>query len=328
MIYYLGYTYAMDWRTNFNDSILSELRRRKIPHQVLPNSDWSKKLSPDEEDFILSISSRDEDIWFIAWVYHPIMKKLQFKKGKKVSRIAGLACNPFEKAFIYGFDIKDALKGEEYFFSLYDVILFNSHYGLEMAAKQYPRLSHKFFYVGRPTDFERLSPYKAETKKEKTIAINHRFSIEKMAIIELELSKQLIDKGYTVYHFMGPEQKSDSAIFQTLIDMAEKNGVQFLVTTKKEDYYRLLSQCSMVVSTSMSDMLPMSMFEAIYLGLIPIAPNHLSFTEFIHKDNLYEPFDLKQIIGIIEKSPLRDHPVFTHDKRVVMDKILSVLMEG
>jgi pantothenate synthetase len=105
--------------------------------------------------------------------------------------------------------------------------------------------------------------------------------------------------------------------------MMQKIGMEFVYNPTKEMYHQNLAKASFVVTTSISDMLPNSMLEAIYVGAVPVAPRNLCFPEFIHPDNLYTPYDLQEIIDIIVKKPVRQHDIMKYSKDIIIERYLN-----
>ncbi len=150
--------------------------------------------------------------------------------------------------------------------------------------------------------------------------------MKKLHVVELEVARRLISKGYRVRHLSGVKPAvlaAQDPSVSPLLDIAGEIGVEFVYNPTKEQYHRRLAEASVVVTTSIADMLPSSMVEAVHLGAVPVAPASMCFPEFIHRDNLYDPYDLQEIVSIVENRPHRQHCIDQFRSRAVMDRLLG-----
>ena len=57
--------------------------------------------------------------------------------------------------------------------------------------------------------------------------------------------------------------------------------------SSKNDYYKVLSKCDLVLSTSLHEFFGVAIIEACLLGVYPILPNRLVYPELYPKECLY-----------------------------------------
>jgi len=160
------------------------------------------------------------------------------------------------------------------------------------------------------------------------VVFNQRFCVEKLHFVEVEVGRRLVQEGYRVSHLSGwswedviyhlPESRA-------LLTELSRVGVKWVHNPTKDVYHRRLAAASVVVTTSIADMLPNSLLEAVYLGVVPVAPRGLCFGEFIHPDNLYTPYDVNEIVSKVVESPIREHRIEQYAKETVMDRVLKLV---
>ncbi|MCF6093314.1 glycosyltransferase [Microaerobacter geothermalis] len=330
MLYFCGYEDTENsWQKNFNTAFLSELDRLKIPYKRLPNRDWTTKVTKDWEEAILSIESKDTDIWFIAWAKNPIMHKLKEKSGKKYTRIAGLGANPYEQAVLTANqgNFPKVKEHEKKMFSLFDGIFMNSYWSMKLAKEAYPHLVDKFIYSGQPTDFSDLEEEKKKRRYiPKLIILNSRFIIERLPLIEIELAKRLIREGFRIWHLQSDDKIMNERLgIAHLVKLAEESGIEFIHTSTKKEYFQLLSKGQFLLSTSISEMMPVSACEAIYMGLIPIVPDFGPFKEIVHPNNRYPQYDLEAAVQLLKKEPHENHDISDHMKENSVWRMLTYM---
>ncbi len=322
MFYFMGYNdNEGNWTGNFNKAVRNELNRRNISYIELPPWDWDSVNAP--VDYYAGIESTESDIWFIGWAQSPIIEIIQNKKGRKYGIVVGATANPFEPAVFW--EAKQYIN-ERFRLGVYDKIFAVSDWCRELLVSAYPEIQHKVVSTGFPIDYRIYDSYKYIEKQPNLVVFNQRFSIEKLNIIEIELSRRLISMGYMVKHFSGHPLDSVASLNITtaaLLDLMQKIGMEFVYNPTKEIYHQNLAKASFVITTSISDMLPNSMLEAIYMGAIPVAPKNLSFSEFIHPDNLYTPYDIQEMVDIIVKRPVREHDIMKYSKELIIERFLN-----
>ncbi len=321
MLYFIGYNNNEgSWTGNFNNALRGEFTKRNIAYTELPPFDWDTQYS--KLDYYTNIESSNDDIWFIGWAQSPVIELLQNKKGRKYGIVVGTVANPFEPTVLWG---GSENINERFRLGIYDKIFAVSDWCKELLTSAYPEIQYKVVSTGFPIDYQIYDNYRYIGKQPNLIVFNQRFSVEKLNTLEVELSRRLISMGYVVKHFSGHPLESISLFninATALMDIMRNIGVEFVYNPTKEIYHQNLAKASFVVTTSISDMLPNSMLEAIYMGAIPVAPRNLSFPEFIHPDNLYTPYDIQEMIDIIIKRPIREHGIMKYSKELIIERFL------
>jgi hypothetical protein len=319
MLYFLGYYENGGYTANFNNAVTSELKRLNISFVRLVPYDWA---NPDISiEFCNNINSSDDDVWLIGWAQIPLIEVINNKRGKKFGVVVGTVTNPYEPAVLMKHSINERFR-----LGIYHKLFVVSDWCKELLIDAYPEMKDKIVTTGFPIDFNIYDSYKTVPKQPNLVVFNQRFAVDKLQVIEIELSRKLIKAGYKVYHLS--EHTRDSLAYQnavtgSLIDLMQDLGIEFIYNSTKEAYYEKLAKAAFVVTTSISDMLPNSMLEAVYMGAVPIAPRYLSFPEFIHPDNLYSPYDLREMLDLIEQKPLREHNIMKYSKDVVIERYLK-----
>ncbi len=327
MLFFMGFNSSEgNWTGNFTEAVRNELIRRNISFSEIPPFDWYSTDIPLQE--IRNIRSNSQDAWFLSWAQSPMIEEIKDKPGRKYGYVVGLTAMPFEPAVLI--EAADGLR-ERYRLSLYDKILVTSQWCKTCLCRSYPELADQVIVTGFPFDFQIYEPYRGIQKEEKLVVFNQRFALEKLHVLELEVARRLVDRGYRVQHLSGSRAsqliEQDKTI-GPLLDIAEEVGVEFIFNPTKDKYHRRLSSASVVVTTSLADMLPSSMIEAIYLNVVPVAPASMCFSEFIHRDNLYTPYDVEEVVSIVDSAPERRHHVDQYHHQTVVGRFLEEIFVG
>ncbi len=322
MLYFIGYEDSQDsWTGSFTRAVQGELRRQSIPFRILPPNGWRGPAVTLRE--YLEIESTDDDQWFFGWAHSPLIELLAHKKGQKYGLVVGLTKLHFDPLI---FTEAVSTIREERRLSIYDKIFTPSHWCKKSIIRAYPHLQKKIFCTGFPHSFSDYAIYSRLPKEQDLVVFNQRFSLERLPVLELETAKMLIKRGFRVEHLTGtaPETiKKTSPSLASLICEAEQIGLNFVYNATKDEYYNNLAKASVVITTSIADMLPASLIEAIYLGAVPVAPRAFCFPEFVHEDNLYTPYDLQEIIDLTEAKPVRKHEIAQYSNEVVVKSFLA-----
>jgi glycosyltransferase involved in cell wall biosynthesis len=324
MIYFIGYTDSPgNWTGCFTRAVRDALKNKEIPFIELPPYDWYTNPYEVRKEEYLAIDSKEDDVWFVGWAQSPAIEIIKNKKGKKLGLVVGLTAMPFEPMVLW--EAGETLK-ENIRLRIYDKILANSHWCKKCITNAYPDLMDKVVVTGFPIDFEVFESLLNVPKDKKLVVFNQRFNLEKLHILEVEVARRLIKKGYRVQHLSGipyEELANQAVTTRTLITIARSIGMEMVFNPTKEIYHKNLAKASIVITTSIADMLPSSLIEAVHLGAVPVAPNNLCFPEFIHRDNLYQPYDIDEIINIVEERPIRAHSIYKYESNNVLTNILK-----
>jgi hypothetical protein len=62
---------------------------------------------------------------------------------------------------------------------------------------------------------------------------------------------------------------------------------------------------------------------SIRLPVIYVAPRAFCFPEFVHRDNLYTPYDLEEVLSIVTAKPRRKHRINQYSKEKVVRCMLK-----
>ncbi len=321
MLYFMGLNESSSgWTGNFTAAMAGELSRRKIQYTPLPPIDW-QTTTPQASTY-LNAASKPEDTWFISWAQSPAIELIKDKPGRKFGLVVGLTAMPYEPAVLQ--DSAETLR-EPQRLHLYDHLFANSHWCRQCLLNHYPDLQGRVSVTGFPLDFNIYHRYLNSKTDDDLVVFNQRFSIEKLHVLEVELARMLSACGYRVQHLTGvspSRMKNTSSTMSKLLLRAENAGLNIIFNESKHQYHQRLARATVVVTTSVADMLPSSLIEAVYLGAVPVAPNHMCFDEFIHPDNLYSPYDIGEILSIIKSCPDRSHDIKQYEAASVVERFL------
>lgn len=113
-------------------------------------------------------------------------------------------------------------------------------------------LKRKIFVTGFPYNFDELDKYKIPySEKENIVVFPHRLSKEKKPELLKEIEKRI--KGKVIF-------------------CQEEN-------LSKNEYHKILAKSKIVFSASLQETWGIGIFEALYLGNIPVIPDRLSYSE-------------------------------------------------
>lgn len=322
MLYFVGYPpNQASWTGNFTRAVREELTGLRIPFVELPPYDWTGATAPKRE--YLKINSKPEDAWLIGWAQSSLIELIKHKQGRKYGLVVGLTESHFDPLIftgeVSGFRERQRLNA-------YDRLFANSRWCGDCISRAYPELAGRVAVTGFPFDFSLFENYLHLPKEENLVVFNQRFALEKLHVLEVEAARLLIKKGFRVQHLSGiPAEKlqQKNPLLGPLLDTAQQIGLEFVYSPGKDEYHRNLAKASFVLTTSIADMLPSSLIEAIYIGAVPVAPRAFCFPEFVHRDNLYTPYDLEEVLSIVAAKPRRKHRIHQYSKKKVIRCMLK-----
>jgi len=321
LIYFVTYPgWQGHWHQNYNQAINNEFAKAGIDYRQV-TIDWTSHDIHKKLQTIQNINSSWNDSWLLSTAQNPIIELLEHKPGYKFGHIHSLECYPFETAVLQGVSLEEPKR-----FGYYDRLFLSSQWSLENAVNHYPQYSTKFHYTGFPIDFKIYQPYRHHIKKKNLVVFNQRFSWERLPLIEIELARRLNEKGYEVQHLYAPGSIKNCFQLQRFMEIGQNYGLNFVANHTKEDYHLNLSRAEFIITTSICDNLPLSLIEAIYLKAIPAAPRGMCFPEFVHQENLYNPYYLEEVISIVTERPEKEHYLEPYDKAKVIKKYLELMM--
>ena len=323
MFYFMGLNETShSWTGNFTNAVRKELQRKNVPFRLLPPLDWQSTDASIVQKY-QEINSSQSDSWLIGWAQSPAIEFIKDKPGHKFGMVVGLTAMPFEPAVLYG--TAEMLR-EPQRLQLYDRLFVNSHWCKQCLIRSYPDLKDKVIVTGFPVDFNIYEKYLDQDKKDNLVVFNQRFAPEKLHVLEVELTRRLKALGYQVQHLTGVKPSRMmrySSEMSMLMRRATEAGLEWLYNPTKSLYHQRLAKASTVVTTSIADMLPLSLIEAIYLRAVPVAPAHMCFVEFVHADNLYTPYDLNEVLSVVQQRPDKKHNIQQYRSERVVQRFLE-----
>lgn len=134
------------------------------------------------------------------------------------------------------------------------------------------------------------------TKNRKLILWNHRWEYDKAPDVFVEALQRLKDKSSDFeLALLGSRSKYQSgALCSDALHSIEKYfGDRIIVNGKvsKEEYQKILSQASIVVSTAIHEFQGLAVLEAVSAGCVPVVPDDLCYREQYAESFRYKPGD-------------------------------------
>ena len=323
MLYFVTYPdWDGHWHKYYNRSVCLELDKHQIEYTRI-TTDYASDTIQATLMNIQKIDSSDDDTWLFSIAQNPVIELVERRPGKKFGHIHGLNCFPFEPATLQGVDLKESER-----LGYYDGLFLSSDWSYENACRCYPEHEKRFTRTGLPVDFDVYRSYRHLLKQENLVVFNQRLSCERLPLIEIQLATQLIALDCEVWHLYAPlngKITGGCPWVNRLRQIGESSGIRFVACPSKDIYHRHLARAHAVVTTSICDNLPVALIEAIYLGAVPVAPNAMCFPEFVHRDNLYTPYSLNEMVERVTHAPCRHHPIAQYDRKTVLDQYLQAM---
>lgn len=123
------------------------------------------------------------------------------------------------------------------------------------------------------------------------IVWNHRWEYDKQPEVFFDAMHLLKEKGIGFrLHVLGQSFRQKPICFEKARNSL-KDEIQTWGYQPQEDYYRILSESDIVISTALHDFQGLSMLEAILSGCFPVAPNRVAYPEYMQDNNLYKVGD-------------------------------------
>ena len=149
-----------------------------------------------------------------------------------------------------------------------------------------------------PVPVEILSSQHRNKKQTKLLEVvwNHRWEYDKgpellLAIIEQSSRQKLKIR----FHIVGEEFRQQPSVFKRIEELIREHEANLSIANgsygfveNEQEYYDLLSNCDVVLSTAMHDFQGLAIQEACLAGCTPVAPNNLAYPEYLPTDFLYD----------------------------------------
>lgn len=249
------------------------------------------------------IKSRDKFLFLDAWHYGIIAVKY-------MSKLLDIDVKIFGLWHAGSYDDWDLLgtSGLFQYFSSFEKSLFScldksfvaTEFHKEMILRKYPKADN-IIVTGFPYKFEHLDSYK-DIKKENIIIFPHRLSDEKRPNLLKEIESEIQKLGYRIV-------------------FCQENKLS------KDEYHRILASSKFCFSASLQETWGIGTFEGLYLNVVPIIPDALSYhemynDEFKYSRSIWKSNDSKKYLKVI-KSFICSY----EDKILKIDENISSLKE-
>jgi len=197
-------------------------------------------------------------------------------------------------------------------------------------------IADRIYPYGMPLNYQELQQYKDETKKN-IILFPHRPDIEKNPHIFMSIIRGLstfwdeFDAHQFVFCTSKPQYKSQNKWINAMLgDLKSLPNVTVFEALDKSDYYKLVAQSKMVISTTAEENFGYCIVEALALGTQVLAPNAFSYSEILEEDNrmLYNNYDelMEKIIKTSQRSiPTKELKILVEPYEQVVNKWLEIM---
>jgi len=117
---------------------------------------------------------------------------------------------------------------------------------------------------------------------------NHRWEHDKNPEEFFKTLFDLKDRGLSFrLAILGQRFRDSPECFNTARERLEDRIIQFGFMKERQDYYRILAQGDVIVSTAYHEFFGIAVIEAVRSGCIPVLPQRLSYPELFEKEYLY-----------------------------------------
>ena len=143
-----------------------------------------------------------------------------------------------------------------------------------------------------PVPLQNIQAEKAKNEKF-TLVWNHRWEYDKGLQQLLLLIEGLCEKNIDCrFHLIGQHFRNIPESLEKAGDLLKQHKLagEIGFIENKKDYFALLSESHLVLSTSLHEFQGLAIMEAVLCGCIPLLPDRLSYPEFFDKEFLYASF--------------------------------------
>lgn len=146
-------------------------------------------------------------------------------------------------------------------------------------------------------------------KRENIILFSHRWDYEKRPNIFVDMMNNLYKKRKDFKVYITTSRKKFRSNQQWLIDKLNlaKFPYKIFANINKQEYYQLVSQSKVFVSTTIEENFGYCLLESMTLGCTPVVPNKYSHPEILEFDKRFLYNDKKEAIKMI--SSFLDNPI-------------------
>ncbi|MDH5435022.1 MAG: DUF3524 domain-containing protein [Gammaproteobacteria bacterium] len=120
------------------------------------------------------------------------------------------------------------------------------------------------------------------------IVWNHRWEYDKQPDVLFDALENLKSQGVEFkLSVLGQSFRQVPDCFEKA-EKTFKNEILHWGFQSREDYYRILFESDVVISTALHDFQGLSLQEAICAGCIPVAPDRVAYPEYLNRENMYQ----------------------------------------
>jgi glycosyltransferase involved in cell wall biosynthesis len=244
---------------------------------------------------------RDGDVLFFHDLWFPGIEQLAYIRDvtKKKFRIAGyLHAGTWDA---YDFLTRHltpwVTSFEQMLMDVVDVVMLGSNFHAGLISAAFPAYSKKLNVIGLPFNFLEIVPSP-----------------------EMSIPALAHDTTFTIVFPHRLDQEKRPELFDSLKNYAPLQDYAFVKTRDywngyKQDYYDLLSTCTLAVSFAKQETFGIAMVEAAILGCLPVLPKALAYPDVWPQEGPLWYTDVAQVKEILS-SYLRSFNAKEHKKRL------------
>ena len=152
---------------------------------------------------------------------------------------------------------------------------------------------------------QKLAGYEEHSlRKENYVVYSSRLDKEKNPFFMMEVAEQFLDENKSwEWHVTTSGQSFKSmlpGVIEALESLAKKQPrFKLLSNLTKEEYYSELALAKIQFNSSLQDYVSWTVLESTTFGCELVFPDFRSFPEFIPKDKLYKPFNVKSALHVL-----------------------------
>ncbi len=158
-------------------------------------------------------------------------------------------------------------------------------------------------------------------KQPNSVVWNHRWEYDKGPAGLLACIERLDSNLDCKFHIVGQSFRRVPPEFDTIKSILEARGWlgDWGFQASEADYYKILSESQVALSTAIHDFQGLSVLEAVARGCVPVVPNRLAYPELFPAENCYaedpnvaeEGLHAARLLSTMWRSP-PDAPLMSH----------------